>query len=32
MCHDIDYETDSRLLDPWMAFAWDGMEAVTGDS
>lgn len=25
MCHDVDYETDSANLDPWMRFAWDGL-------
>jgi phosphoribosyl 1,2-cyclic phosphate phosphodiesterase len=25
MTHDIDYETDGKLLDPWMEFSYDGL-------
>ncbi len=25
MCHDIHYVLDSAVLDPWMAFGWDGL-------
>jgi phosphoribosyl 1,2-cyclic phosphate phosphodiesterase len=25
MTHDIDYETDSKALDPWMEFSYDGL-------
>jgi phosphoribosyl 1,2-cyclic phosphate phosphodiesterase len=25
MCHDIHYVLDSVVLEPWMAFAWDGL-------
>jgi len=31
MSHDIDYEADSRLLDPWMQFAYDGMKIDVAD-
>jgi phosphoribosyl 1,2-cyclic phosphate phosphodiesterase len=30
MCHDIDYETDSALLDEGMEFAWDGLRVKMG--
>jgi phosphoribosyl 1,2-cyclic phosphate phosphodiesterase len=26
MSHDIDYETDSQKLDPWMMFSYDGLK------
>jgi len=26
MCHDIDYEADSSLLDAWMMFGFDGLQ------
>jgi phosphoribosyl 1,2-cyclic phosphate phosphodiesterase len=28
MCHDIDYEIDTQLLDPWMHFACDGQQVT----
>jgi phosphoribosyl 1,2-cyclic phosphate phosphodiesterase len=32
MSHDIHYQIDKALLDPWMDFAWDGLRVEVDES